>query len=131
MLKSEIEQVKEEILNVSGVNPKKCMICGKCSGTCPNYDAMEYHPHQFVQMVENGEIEKLLTTKSIYACLSCFACLERCPRQVEPAKLIQAVRDVVERKRGPQHLQAEAVPSYLDGEIPQQAIVSAFRKYKK
>ena len=131
MLKSEIEQVKEEILNVSGVNPKKCMICGKCSGTCPNYDAMEYHPHQFVQMVENGEIEKLLSTKSIYACLSCFACLERCPRQVEPAKLIQAARDVVERKRGPQHLQAEAVPSYLDGEIPQQAIVSAFRKYKK
>ena len=131
MLKSEIEQVKEEILNVSGVNPKKCMICGKCSGTCPNYDAMEYHPHQFVQMVENGEIEKLLSTKSIYACLSCFACLERCPRQVEPAKLVQAVRDVVERKRGPQHLQAEAVPSYLDGEIPQQAIVSAFRKYKK
>ena len=131
MLKSEIEQIKEEILNVSGVNPKKCMICGKCSGTCPNYDAMEYHPHQFVQMVENGEIEKLLSTKSIYACLSCFACLERCPRQVEPAKLIQAVRDVVERKRGPQHLQAEAVPSYLDGEIPQQAIVSAFRKYKK
>ena len=131
MLKSEIEQVKEEILNVSGVNPKKCMVCGKCSGTCPNYDAMEYHPHQFVQMVENGEIEKLLSTKSIYACLSCFACLERCPRQVEPAKLIQAVRDVVERKRGPQHLQAEAVPSYLDGEIPQQAIVSAFRKYKK
>ena len=131
MLKSEIEQVKEEILNVSGVNPKKCMICGKCSGTCPNYDAMEYHPHQFVQMVENGQIEELLSTKSIYACLSCFACLERCPRQVEPAKLIQAVRDVVERKRGPQHLQAEAVPSYLDGEIPQQAIVSAFRKYKK
>ena len=131
MLKSEVEQLKEEILNVSGVNPKKCMICGKCSGTCPNYDAMEYHPHQFVQMVENGEIEKLLSTKSIYACLSCFACLERCPRQVEPAKLIQAVRDVVERRRGPHHLQAEDVPSYLDKEIPQQAIVSAFRKYKK
>ena len=131
MLKSEVEQLKEEILNVSGVNPKKCMICGKCSGTCPNYGAMEWHPHQFVQMVENGEIEPLLSSKSIYACLSCFACLERCPRQVEPAKLVQAVRDVVERKRGPQHLQAEAVPSYLDGEIPQHAIVSAFRKYKK
>lgn len=131
MLKSEIEQVKEEILNVSGVNPKKCMICGKCSGTCPNYDAMEWHPHQFVQMVENGEIEKLLQSKSIYACLSCFACLERCPRQVEPAKLIQAVRDVVERKRGNRHLSADDVPAYLDKEIPQQAIVSAFRKYKK
>ena len=131
MLKSEVEQLKEEILNVSGVNPKKCMICGKCSGTCPNYGAMEWHPHQFVQMVENGEIEPLLSSKSIYACLSCFACLERCPRQVEPAKLVQAVRDVVERKRGNRHLSADSVPAYLDKEIPQQAIVSAFRKYKK
>ena len=82
-------------------------------------------------MVENGEIEPLLETTSIYKCLSCFACLERCPRQVEPAKLIEAVRMVVERKRGPQHLEPEAVPGYLDSDMPQQAIVSAFRKYRK
>ena len=60
MLHSEIEEAKKSILSISGVNPKKCMVCGKCSGTCPNYDSMEYHPHQFVQMVENGEIEPLL-----------------------------------------------------------------------
>ncbi|NLC93353.1 MAG: 4Fe-4S dicluster domain-containing protein [Treponema sp.] len=131
MLNKEIEQIKSDILSISGVNPKKCMVCGKCSGTCPNYDSMEYHPHQFVQMVENGDIENLLKTKSIYACLSCFACLERCPRQVEPAKLIEAVRLVVERQRGPQKLEAENVPDFLDEEIPQQAIVSAFRKYRK
>ena len=131
MLNNEIEQCKEQILSISGVNPKKCMVCGKCSGTCPNYDSMEYHPHQFVQMVENGEIEKLLQSKSVYSCLSCFACLERCPRQVEPAKLIEAVRIVIERQRGPHYLQPEDVPSYLDEDMPQQAIVSAFRKYKK
>ena len=67
MLNSEIEQLKSMILETSGVNTKKCMVCGKCSGTCPNFDAMEYHPHQFVQMVEKGEIEPLLKTKSIYA----------------------------------------------------------------
>lgn len=131
MLNSEVEQVKERILSISGVNPKKCMVCGKCSGTCPNYDAMEYHPHQFVQMVENGEVEKLLESESIYKCLSCFACLERCPRQVEPAKLIEAVRLIAERQRGPHHLEAEKVPEFLDEDMPQQAIVSAFRKYKK
>ncbi len=125
------ELLKEQILLKCGVNPKKCMVCGKCSGTCPNYDSMEYHPHQFVQMVENGEIGKLLETKSIYACLSCFACLERCPRQVEPAKLIEAVRLIVERQRGPNHLGAEDVAKFLDSDMPQQAIVSAFRKYKK
>ena len=127
----ENKYIKEIILQKSGVNPKKCMVCGKCSGTCPNYDSMEYHPHQFVQMVENGDIEPLLNSKSIYACLSCFACLERCPRQVEPTKLIDAVRQVVEGTRGPHHLDPNQVPAHLDDDMLQQAIVSAFRKYKK
>lgn len=131
MLETETAQYKKEIIAISGVNPKKCMVCGKCSASCPNYDEMEYHPHQFVQMVENGVIEPLLKSKSIYACLSCFACLERCPRQVEPVKLIEAVRLVVERKRGTQYLNAEDVPDFLDKDIPQQVLVSAFRKYKK
>lgn len=131
MLESEIQKYKELILETSEVNPKKCMVCGKCSGTCPNYDSMEYHPHQFVQMVENGEIEPLLKSKSIYTCLSCFACLERCPRQVEPAKLIDAVRTVVERERGPLHLDPVQVPEKLDEETPQQLLMSAFRKYRK
>ena len=131
MLEAEIQSYKDRILETSGVNPKKCMVCGKCSATCPNYDAMEYHPHQFVQMVENGEIEPLLKSKSIYACLSCFACLERCPRQVEPAKLIDAVRTVVERERGSLHLDPSQVPEKLDEDTPQQLLMSAFRKYRK
>lgn len=131
MLEAEIQSYKDRILETSGVNPKKCMVCGKCSATCPNYDTMEYHPHQFVQMVENGEIEPLLKSKSIYACLSCFACLERCPRQVEPAKLIDAVRTVVERERGPLHLDPAQVPEKLDEDTPQQLLMSAFRKYRK
>ena len=131
MLEAEIQSYKDRILETSGVNPKKCMVCGKCSATCPNYDAMEYHPHQFVQMVENGEIEPLLKSKSIYACLSCFACLERCPRQVEPAKLIDAVRTVVERERRPLHLDPSQVPEKLDEDTPQQLLMSAFRKYRK
>ena len=91
---------KETILRISGVNPRKCMRCGKCSGTCPSYDEMEYHPHQFVYMVENGEIEPLLKSKSIYKCLSCFACVERCPRDVEPTKLVEAIRLAVIRQQG-------------------------------
>ena len=57
--------LKERILAISGVNPRKCMKCGKCSGTCPNYDEMEYHPHQFVDMVEKGNIEPLMRTGSL------------------------------------------------------------------
>ena len=121
----------ESIARISGVNPRKCMKCGKCSGACPAYDEMEYHPHQFVSMVENGRIDELMASKGIYTCLSCFACVERCPRNVEPAKLIEAVRLAVVRQQGMDHLKPETIAQMDDEQLPQQAITSAFRKYKK
>ena len=121
----------DTIMSISGVNPRKCMRCGKCSGACPAYDEMEYHPHQFVSMVENGRIEELMRSRGIYTCLSCFACVERCPRNVEPAKLIEAVRLAVIRQQGSNHLTPERIPVLLDADMPQQAITSAFRKYKR
>jgi heterodisulfide reductase subunit C len=125
------ERMKEQILRTSGVNPLKCMRCGKCSGTCPSYDEMEYHPHQFVYMVETGDLEPLLNSKSLYKCLSCFACVDRCPRSVEPAKLVEALRLMVIRQQGANHFKPDDIPALADGEIPQQLLVSALRKYSK
>ena len=125
------KNLREELILASGVNPKKCMKCGKCSGTCPAYDEMEYHPHQFVSMVENGNIEPLLNSESLYKCLSCFACVERCPRGVEPAKLVEAVRMTVVRRQGGNRLTPDDIPALADEDLPQQLIVSAFRKYTK
>ena len=127
--KSELE--KEQILRMNVVNPLRCMRCGKCSATCPNYDEMEYHPHQFVYMVETGDIEPLLNSKSIYKCLTCFACVDRCPRGVEPAKLIEAVRLMAVRKQGANYLKPEDIPSLIDEDTPGQLLMSALRKYCK
>lgn len=130
-MQTKTERQREQILSMSGVNPRKCMRCGKCSATCPSYDDMEYHPHQFVYMVENGDIAPLLSSKSIYKCLSCFACVDRCPRGVEPAKLVEAIRLFVIREKGANHLTPDDIPALLDEDLPQQAIVSAMRKYAK
>ena len=123
--------LQEEIIRISGVNPKKCMRCGKCSASCPAYDEMEYHPHQFVGMVETGDIEPLLASESLYKCLSCFACVDRCPRGVEPAKVVEAVRLTAIRKQGANRMKADDVPAMVDEDTPQQLLVSAFRKYTK
>ena len=125
------QNLLDTISRISGVNPRKCMRCGKCTASCPAFDEMDYHPHQFVSMGENGRIDELLRSRGIYLCLSCFACVERCPRNVEPAKLIEAVRLAVIRQQGENHLPAEKIPQLLDDELPQQAITSAFRKYKR
>lgn len=123
--------LKDWVDITSGVNVRKCMRCGKCSATCPSYDEMEYHPHQFVYMVEKGNIEPLMKSDSLYRCLTCFACIERCPRNVEPAKVVEAVRLAAVRKQGNNHLIPDQIPAMLDDDLPQQAIVTAFRKYTK
>ena len=125
------QNLKEEILRRSGVNPRKCMKCGKCTATCPAFDEMEYHPHQFVSMVESGDIQPLLSSDSLYRCLSCFACVERCPRGVEPAKLVEAVRLTAIRKQGQNHLRPDDIPAQVEESTPQQLLMSALRKYSK
>lgn len=126
------EQEQAELLKeISGVDTKKCMKCGKCSASCPAYEEMDIRPHQFVSYVQNGDVKALLESKSIWKCLSCFACVERCPRDVKPAKLIEAARLMVIRERGGNYLTPDEVPELLDEELPQQLLASAFRKYSK
>ena len=121
----------QEIQRITGINPRKCMRCGKCSAACPAYGEMEYHPHQFVAMIERGALEELMASRALWNCLSCMACLERCPRSVEPARLVEAARLLVIRQAGKNHLLPDQIPAMLDSEIPQQALVSALRKYGK
>lgn len=124
---NKVDLIKE----ISGVNPLKCMKCGKCSASCPSFNEMDIKPHQFVSYVQNGDVESLVKSKSLWKCLSCFACLERCPRDVKPAKLIDAARQIVVREKGVTYLSPDEVPELLDEELPQQLLVSAFRRYRR
>lgn len=121
----------ENINLISGTDAKKCMKCGKCSGRCPAFKEMDIKPHQFVSYLVQGKLEKLLDSKAIWNCLSCMACVERCPRGVAPQGVIEAVRDTVVRAQGNNGIKAEDIPQIVDGFIPQQLIVSAYRKYNK
>ena len=125
--KSRAEQIRE----ISGVNPLRCMKCGKCSASCPSFNEMDIKPHQFVSYVINEDMEALVNAKSLWKCLSCFACVERCPRDVKPGKLIDAARQLVIRQRGETYLSPDEIPELLDPEVPQQLLVSAFRRYKR
>ena len=126
------EQKRAEMIKeISGVNPLKCMKCGKCSASCPSYNEMDIKPHQFVSYVINEDIESLVNSKSLWKCLSCFACVERCPRDVKPGKLIDAARQIVVRERGNTYLDPDEIPELIDPDTPQQLLVSALRRYRR
>lgn len=126
-----MHNAKELIQEISNVNPSKCMKCGKCSATCPAFDEMDIKPHQFVSYILNDNIEALVKSKSLWKCLSCFACVERCPRDVQPGKLIDAARQVVIRQKDADYLKPDEIPTLTDEDIPQQLLVSAFRRYRR
>ena len=121
----------EQIKQISGVNPLKCMKCGKCSASCPSFNEMDIKPHQFVSYVINDDVEALANSASAWKCLSCFACIERCPRNVQPGKIIDAARQILVRQRGQEGLSPNEIPALLDDETPQQLLMSAFRKYRR
>ncbi len=127
MERIDVEYIKE----VSRTDVKKCMKCGKCSGRCPAYAEMDIKPHQFVTMLGQGRVEELLKSNSIYTCLSCMACVERCPRGVAPAYVIEAIRNFVEREQNGDAVKPEDIPALIDEGVPQQLLMSVFRKYKK
>ena len=121
----------EQIKRISGVNPLKCMKCGKCSASCPSFNEMDIKPHQFVTYVINDDVEALANSVSAWKCLCCFACIERCPRDVKPGKLIDAARQILIRRRGQEGLSPDEIGALLDEDIPQQLLVSAFRKQRR
>ena len=121
----------DEMRRISGVNPLKCMKCGKCSASCPSFNEMDIKPHQFVTYVINDDVEALANSQSAWKCLSCFACIERCPRNVQPGKIIDIARQMLIRQRGQEGLSADEIPQFLDEEMPQQLLMSAFRKYRR
>ena len=125
------EEQLQEIKHTVGTDVRKCMKCGKCSGRCPAFKDMDIKPHQFVTMLGQGKIERLLESKAIWNCLSCMACVERCPRGVAPAAVVEAVRNTVVRMQGNNGIKAEEIPPIIDEYIPQQLLVSAYRKYNK
>ena len=125
------EERVENIKRISGTDVRKCMKCGKCSGRCPAFKDMDIKPHQFVSMLGQGKLDQLLESKAIWSCLSCMACVERCPRGVAPAAVVEAVRTTVVRMQGANGIKAEEIPPIVDELIPQQLLVTAYRKYNK
>lgn len=124
----EIERIKEVSAEMIG----DCMQCGKCSAACPATGGMDILPNQIIRYLQLGRVDKVIESKTLWNCASCFTCASRCPRNVDLARLMEAVRLIVVRKREASKLKAERVPEIMaDKRMPQQAIVSAFRKYSK
>jgi heterodisulfide reductase subunit C len=76
----------------AGTSVNLCYQCGKCTAGCPAAFAMDYPPRQVIRLLQLGLIETALQAESIWICASCETCSARCPRGVDIASLMDAMR---------------------------------------
>ena len=126
VITSKNEAFLKRIVALSAEAITACDQCGTCSGSCPMISEMDVTPSQLMRMVQLGQSETL-DTKTMWLCASCFACTVRCPRGLDVSKVAEALRQVTLR-RAVDHLDIRNIPDDELAELPQIALVSAFRK---
>ena len=77
-----------------GEGVRTCVQCGVCSGSCPNADFMDYSPRKMIAMVRAGMREQVLSSNSMWYCLSCYLCTVRCPRGIKPTDVMYALKQL-------------------------------------
>lgn len=118
----------KEIEELSGQKVLKCYQCGKCSSGCPMVDAMDLLPNQIIRLLQLGQEDEILKSKTIWICASCFTCEARCPKGVDLSKLMEALRVVLLRK-GKDFIEVSKLSEKELEEAPQQLLVCSSRKY--
>jgi len=80
-----------------GEGIRACIQCGTCTGSCPTADKWDFSVRQAIAMARAGNGEELLSSNSMWFCLSCYLCTVRCPRDVKPTELMHAMECVAAR----------------------------------
>jgi heterodisulfide reductase subunit C len=116
-----------KVEELSGQNLLVCYQCGKCSAGCPQAGQMDILPNQVIRLAQLGQKEDLVGSKTIWICASCLTCNVRCPKGVKIAEVMEAVRQVVLRKRQ-DHLHIEKLTDEQLESLPPIALIASFRK---
>jgi len=120
------ERLRERVEELSGENVFACYQCGMCSSGCPLAEEMDRLPSRIIRDLQVDDAS-VLESNAMWVCASCLACEVRCPKGVDLAKLMEALRQLYLRKS----LDRVSIDDMTREEIrhlPQIALVASFRK---
>jgi heterodisulfide reductase subunit C len=118
----------QKIEELSGQKLLACYQCGKCSAGCPAVSQMDILPNQIIRLAQLGLKEELLESRSIWVCASCYTCNVRCPKGIKIAEVMEALRQVLLRKRR-DHVEIPKLSAEERTSVPAIALISNFRKF--
>ncbi len=86
-----------EVVQASGEKLQSCYQCQKCSAGCPVAYAMDLLPNQILRHIQYGHRERVLGSKTVWICASCYTCSVRCPNNIDMAKIMDTLRHMAMR----------------------------------
>ena len=82
------------VASLSHTQFSACYQCGKCTAGCPVAPHMDLPPTKIVRLLQLGDGEGALRASSIWQCVSCQTCSTRCPKSVDCAAVMDALRQI-------------------------------------
>jgi heterodisulfide reductase subunit C len=125
--RDENKAFKTRVDDLSGENIDLCYQCGACSSGCPLTEEMDLLPSKVIRYAQLGLVE-VLDSKTIWFCSTCFNCEIRCPRGIDIANVMEALRQIVLRTKYDKVCLDDLTPEELKT-LPQVAIISNLRKF--
>lgn len=90
-----IRQVEEE----SGQTVARCYQCGNCTAGCPMNFAYDVPVNRIMRLIQLGQKESVLSSKSLAYCATCETCTARCPNNIEVATIMDVCRHMAQREK--------------------------------
>ena len=89
---------------------------------------LEVVPRRVVRLIQLGQEERLAEVKTCWSCASCHSCSVNCPRGIDLARVMEALRLLNLRKTNEDYVKPSELSAEILEDIPQIALVSGFRK---
>lgn len=90
---SPYKEATDVILEAGGAPLKLCYQCGLCTGTCPWNLVRSFMVRRIMHEAQLGATD--FASEDVWTCVTCRACVKRCPRGVEIIDVIRAIRRAV------------------------------------
>jgi heterodisulfide reductase subunit C len=119
-------ELMQQVERLSGQSLAACYQCGTCTATCPFSAAMEVQPDALIGRLRFG-LPDVLEPNTCWVCVGCEACTVRCPRAIDVARVMAALRQIQLQSTGDRLALAQLSAATLR-ELPPIALVASTRR---